>query len=268
MWRVLKKVENIIRDENHNTNRILQLTFLRGTAIVKYDKRYDELIKGTKYATLNTYKGNTLYRFALIDFYKVSPVSKEQIKVSMFKPNPDEIKNTLAKLSRTEGSLYLDFVVELPIQYMQMIENKYSREVLPIAYESSMSSILESGIVYNDFKLPAITPTEDDSDTNQQMEEYNNAVSAYKVRINEANQILLNAIPVLLSNDPNNYLDVDPTATFSMLPSIYKTRAVFNINFDYLLDFMDFYDPYIAELFDDIHDQAVSVSNDIKNASK
>lgn len=259
-------LEEIIKDEHHTTNQILHLTFLRGTSIVKYDKRYDELIKGTKYATLNSYKENTLYRFALIDFYKVNPINKEQIKVSMFKPDPNEIRNLLTKLSRTEGSLYLDFVVELPIQYMQMIENKFSRDILPIAYESSMSSIIEGGITYEDFKLPKITSTDEGYD--EKIQEYENAVSAYKVRINEANQILLNAIPALLSNDSDNNLDVDPTATFSMIPSIYKTKAVFNINFDNMHTLKDFYEPYIAQLFNDIYEQALSVTKDIKNASK
>ena len=259
--------EEAITNENHNTNRMIQLAFLRGTSIIKYDKHYDDFIKITKYAMLNSCKDNKLFRFALVDFYKVNPISKEQIKVSMFKADPNEIKQLLISLGRTEGSLYFDFVVEMPIQFMQLIENKFSREMLPIAYESSMSSIMEGGIEYDDFKLPEIVDGDEDEEATK-LEEYNNAVSAYKVRITEANQILLNAISTLLTNDPESNLDVDPTATFSMIPSIYKTKAIFNINFDYIQTFKSFYDPYVSQLFNDIYEQALSISNDIKNASK
>ena len=53
-----------------------------------------------------------------------------------------------------------------------------------------------------------------------------------------------------------------------MIPSIYKTKAVFNINFDNMHTLKDFYEPYIAQLFNDIYEQALSVTKDIKNASK
>jgi hypothetical protein len=263
-----KTLQLINDDENHNTRKILQLAFLKGTAIVKYDKRYDDLIKGTKYSLLNTYKEDTLYRFALVDFYKVNPITKEQIRINMFKTNPDEIVPLLKKMGRIESPLMADFVVELPIQYMQMVENEFTRDILPIAYESSMNSIIEGGIRYNDFNLPAVQLNSTAEEDQPKITEYNNAVSAYRVRIAEANQVLLNAITMLLADEgEGSNLEVDPTATFSMLPAIYKTKAVFNINFDNLYTLKEFYEPYIAQLFNDIYEQCFQISSDIKTAS-
>lgn len=270
---------DLVVDTNSDINRILMLNFLRGSAIVKNSAHYDELLKAIKYGSLNHYTKDTIYRFALLDFYKKNTVSKEQIKVSMFRPDTEEIPKLLKKIGRTEGSLYVDFVVELPIEDMQVIENSISRELLPIAYESSMTSILDGGIKFDDFKTPELSNPESsihDTEFNEEdglkVVEYNNKVSDYKIRINEANQVLLNSIPILLAgNNPENMapenLDVDPTATFSMLPSIYRTKAVFNIRVDYIPNFINSNNPLISKLFTDINEQVQLVISDIKKAS-
>lgn len=273
-----RELEDMVADKSSEINNILMLNFLRGTSILKNPKRYDDLVKVTKYSSLSSYKKDTIYKFALLDFYKENPVSKEKVKISMFKPDTNEIPNLLKKLGRIEGPLYADFVVEMPIHYMQIIENSISREDLPIAYESSMTSILDAGIQYDDFKLPefdnpetTIHDTEFNEADGLKVLEYNNKVGEYKVRINESNQILLNSIPILLANESNgapSNLDVDPTATFSMLPSIYKTRAVFNVNFDTIRGFMSSYEPLVSNLFNDLYLQILEIVGDIKKASK
>ena len=92
--------------------------------------------------------------------------------------------------------------------------------MLKISYEASMSTILGSGLLFNDFVAPEMTPMEDGSD-NDVASEHNEAISAYRARLTEANQLVINAIDMMIKVD-----QCDITSAFAMLPGMYMTRAV------------------------------------------
>ena len=83
-----------------------------------------------------------------------------------------------------------------------------------------MSTILGSGLLFNDFVAPEMTPMEDGSD-NDVASEHNEAISAYRARLTEANQLVINAIDMMIKDD-----QCDITSAFAMLPGMYMTRAV------------------------------------------
>lgn len=250
-------LNDIITSESHNAINILKLGFLKGTSIIRYNKRYDSYLKVIKYSPLSNITSDKLYKYALLGFHKYNPILRSEIRCSLFMPNKDLFSNKLKTIGRLSTPLKIQFVIQLPIQYMQILENSFSRDELEIMYESSMASILDSGLVYNDF----ITyETDDDNNDDEEFEKHNNAISAYRVRITEANQILLNTITLLLNS---NY-DVDVTSTFAMLPSVYSTKAVITIDMSKVDKYINHSEPIISEMFKDILNTANTILEDIK----
>ena len=252
----------IIDADVHGVKTLLATGFVRGTQTIKYDTRYDNYVKLVKYGPLNSYqKSSKLYRFGLLGFAKRDNVSRGELRCNLFKANPVTISTTLKRMSRLSTPLELDFAIELPIQYMQLLENSFSRETLNVAYESSMSSIIDGGITYDDFKTHEYVPNpETDEEDQEKLEARNNSIEAYRMRITEANQILLNSIPILVKSDS----DVDRTSIFAMLPSLYTSKAVITINMDNMQKYIGHSDPVISAMFQEISNIANGVVEDIK----
>lgn len=252
-------IHNIINSEMHGFKTILQLGFLRGTSIIKYNNRFDQYLKITKYSPLKTCNNNKLYKFGLLGFYKYNNITRGEVVCNLFNPNKETLGSTLKQLADLKTPLRIEFAVQLPIQYMQILENSFSLEVLEVSYECSMSSIIDAGIIYEDFITPSFV--EDDEDDEIKIEEYNNSINAYRVRIAEANQLTLNAINMILNNEG----DVDVTSTFSMLPAIYTTKAVITLNLENASIYTSSSDPVIREMFDEMLKVASDVLSDINN---
>lgn len=252
-------IQDIIDNENHGFKTILQLGFLRGTSIIKYNKRYDQYLKITKYSPLKTCNNNKLYKFGLLGFYKYNNITRGEVTCNLFNPNKETLGSTLKQLADLKTPLRVEFAIQLPIQYMQILENSYSQDVLEISYESSMSTIIDGGILYEDFITPSLV--EEDEEDENKIEEFNNSINAYRVRIAETNQLTLNAINMILNNEG----DIDVTSTFSMLPSIYSTKAVVTINLENASLYTSNYDPVISEMFSEMLEVASNVIQDIKN---
>lgn len=255
-------LHDIFDTENHGFMTMLQLAFLKATAIVKYNPRYEQYLRLTRYSPIKTCNNSNLYKFGLLGFHKYDEVVRTEVRCSLFNPDKDILGNVLKRLSKINTPLHISFAVQLPIQYMQMLENSFGRDVLDITYESSMVNIIDGGIVYDDFITQDIV--EDDEESTARVEDHNNAINAYRVRIAEANQLLLNAIPLLLNNDEDN--DVDVTAVFAMLPAIYSTKAVITLNLEHSAKYLAHYDVIIAEMFKEMLDLASSVIEDINRA--
>lgn len=252
-----KTLQKIVDNKLHSFNTIINMAFLRATSILKYNKRYDKYLGITKYSPLKLYRKNTLYKFGVIGFNKYDAINRTEVRANLFNANQHTVGSTLKRLNRIPSPLCVDFAVQMPIQYMQILLNSFDREALNVSYESSMSTIIDDGIIYDDFITKEFN-TEDDSNTT---DDHNNSISAYRVRISEANEILIRTIPLLLSDMENN--DVDITSVFSLLPSIYMTKAVITVKLEYSSKYISHYDPVISSMFSDMLNMASDILEDI-----
>jgi hypothetical protein len=254
-------IQEIIDAEVHGVKTRLYMGLVKSTQILKYDSRYDQYLKAIKYAPIKAYsQSSKLYKFGLCGFSKKDNITRGEVRCNLFKSNQTVISNTLSRMSRLNTPLELDFAIQLPIQYMQLLENSLGREALTITYESSMSSIIDGGLVYDDFKTIDYPVDTDDADAQEKLQTHNNAIDAYRVRITEANQILLNSIPIM-ANSPS---DVDISSVFAMLPSIYTAKAIITINTDDIQKYASHSDPLLAEMFEEMNTIAVGVNEDIR----
>lgn len=246
-------LRNIIEDEVNGVKTKIQLTLLKFTSIIKYDKHYEKYINFLKYSPLKSCNNNKLYKIAMLGFYMYDNISKSKIRIDLFNSNKEKIESNLKHMAIINSNLEIEFVIQLPIQYMQMLENYFSDDILTIAYESSMSNIIDNGIVCEDFITPEYTESE------EEYKESNNSIESYRVRINEANQTMLNSMPILLN------ADVDVTSIFSIMPSIYSTRAVMRLNMNNTNKLLKHYDPIINEMLNEAINIGKSIMNDINN---
>lgn len=253
-------LNDIIESDVHGFKTKLTLGFLKSTSILKYNQRYDKYLRVTRYSPLKTCNNDKLYKYGILGFWKYDEISRSEVRCSLFNPNNETLTAVLKRLGKLNTALHIDFAVQLPIQYMQMLENSFDRDTLKVSYEASMASIIDGGIVYNDFVTQELVD-EDDPAAVSAYEAYTNNINAYRVRIAESNQLLLNAIPMLLEGADTN--DVDVTSVFAMLPSVYMTKAVISLNLDHTKKYLGHYDPVIVEMFSDMLNMASSITSDI-----
>ena len=218
---------------------MLHLMMIKAVSLISYDDHYDNLLKVTKFSLLKNATTERLYRFRMIGFYKYDNINRSEIRCSMFKPDKNTMNSNMKHMARLQTGLKIEFAVQLPIQYMQMIENYFDNEELKISYESSIGTIIDDGLNFNDF----ITQEFDNDE--ELIKEYNNSIESYNSRIAECNQGTIDTIGVL-ANSSN---DVDLTSAFASLPAIYTTKAVFTIDMDYADAYVNHYDALIVDMF-------------------
>lgn len=233
-------------------NKIM-LMLIRCTSIIRYDDHYDQLLRLTKYAPLRKCNNDKIYKFRLCGLSKYNKITRNESRCSFFNANKITMAEEIKKLESIKSPLKLDFVVQLPIQYMQMLENTYSPEELGVMYESSMSTIIDTGLSFNNF----VTQEFDETIEQDKIEKHNNAIELYKVRINDANQTALNLIQLGI----NNTESIDLTNLFSILPSIYCNKAVITINMDYADRYISHYNAEIRSMFQEMLDIAKSITS-------
>lgn len=249
-------------DENNGFKTKLQLGFVRGTSIIKYHKRYDQYLKISKYSPIRTCSNNKLYKFGLLGFYKFDPNSRGEVRCSLFNPNSEQLGITLRQLGGIKTPLNIQFAVQLPIQYMQILENSFEAAELDVQYESSMSTIIADGMDYDDFVVQGFDEDDMSEENQQRITEYTNQVDAYKVRIAEANQILMNSLGQILQSDA----DFDTTAAFAMLPSLYTSKAVITLDATKSNIYTSHSDPVISSMFKEMLDMASDIHSDIQKS--
>ena len=254
-------IQTIIDAEIHGFKHTLGMLFVRGTQIIKYDARYDKYLKSIKYAPLKTYPHqDRLYKFALIGFFKKDNISRTEIKCSLFKPSNTVAAQTLKRIGTLNTPLELEFVVQMPLHYVQLMENSFDREELDILYESSMSNIIENGLVFENFKSTELDP--ENEENSDEIGNFMANIDSYRIRIAESNEMLVKTIKVLL----NGHEDVDVTSVFSMLPSIYMMNCVIRINSEKIQALVNHTDPIISEMFQEMSAIVSSVNDDIRKA--
>jgi len=244
--------------EDSNILRLLAYKFVQSTALVRYTTKSEQLLKLIKYVPLGLSSAptNKLYKIGTLGFRKYDSISRADYGCSLFNRLPNELwTQRTRRINLIDSKLKVDFAVQLPMQYLQIIENTLSNEILPIKYESDIQNIIENGLVFNNFKSDY---PEDISEEEQQ--QFADIIESYSTRINEANQFALNVISLLLKDNENN----DENSIISILPSIYATNAVFTINMEYKDIYLSkFNDVIINGLFKEMISLASSLSYDM-----
>ena len=242
-------LSKILEEEAHGVRTKFMMGVFNGTKIIRYDPQYDKLLKAIKYAPLKTYQKNRMYKLALLGFSKQT--GGGEVRCNLFKMNPTQMQEKMKQLVSMSSQLEFDFMVQLPIQHMQIIENSFSRDILPVSYESSMRNIVENDLIYDNLEDPTI----------EESEKVTTDMEAYRIRIAESNKRLMNMIEYIFSQNQS-----DPSFTFSLLPSVYRTNAMFQVNNTNIKDFMAINDPIISDMFEEMYMIMNSVSEDIRKS--
>jgi hypothetical protein len=251
-------IDEILTEQSHGVKTMISLGFVQLTSILKYNERYDKLLKTIKYSPLKSQQTSKMYKMSLLGFERRDNISRGMQVCSLFNANQSTLESAMKRMSRLKTPLELKFVVQMPIQYMQLLLNSFSSDILPIIYESSMTTILDDGLVYEDFKSSQFENDESEEGM-KKLEEHNEAISAYRTRITEANQIMLNILPVLIKSET----DVNITHVFSLMPSLYMATAVISYNTEYSKKYLEHTDPLIVEMFQEMDDISRGVIEDI-----
>lgn len=260
-------LQQIVENPDHNFNKIFYIGFIRATDIIRYDRQYDKYLNVFRYQSLRPSKDNInkLYKVALLGFHCFDSLTRGETRCSLFNTNKDLLSKSMAEfkdIDFNDTSLYFDFAIELPIQYMQILCNAFSREVLTISCESSMATIIDGGIDFNDFIMPEFKGGEDlTEDQQKEIEDAKNSIDAYRIRITEANQLMINTLEAILSDEK---VDVSTTDAFALLPCIYRAKAVVTVNLKMIDSYTTHPDTIISGMFKDIRDISLSVFKDIK----
>lgn len=236
-------LEDVVINTPTICNKLLLYMF-KSTYIIRYDEHFDTLLRLTKYAPLRKCNDDKLYKFRLSGLFKYNPITRDEVRCSFFNANKVDMAESIKKLDGVKTPLNLEFAVQLPLHYMRILENSFSPDEVRVAYEASISTIIDSGLVFNDF----VSPEFDEDSDEERIIEYNNAIDLYKVRINEANKTVLSAIPMLLNSD----VEVDYTAACAMLPSIYSTKAIITLNMKYADLYLAHFDPLLRSMFEEM----------------
>jgi hypothetical protein len=231
----------------------IYITIQKNTADIKYNDKYEKLINTTKYFPLKA-ENNQIFKCGLIGFSKFDNIARSQIKCNLFNADKSDIESKMHQMSRLKTPLELEFAIQLPIYYMNTLEASYYPEDLKISYRSSISNIINNGMVFHNFKI-----NEDESNETE--------IDAYKVRISEANHDLLKTLDTLIQSRNIGSKDLFgsiPNGIFSLLPPIYLTNAVITITDDTIPQFLNTSDDVLYALFKNIENVSRSVIQDIQ----
>ena len=133
----------------------------RNTQDIKYNNKYEKLLNITKYFPLST-NNKQIYQCGLVGFSKFDNIARSQVKCNLFNANKNDIEAKMKQMSRLKTPLELEFAIQLPIYYMNILEASYYPEDLKISYRSSMANIISNGMVFNNFKF-----NEEDPESNE-----------------------------------------------------------------------------------------------------
>lgn len=233
----------------HSLPRSILISIERNTSNIRYDGKYEQLIRSTKYFVLKDYP-QKLFKIGLLGFAKFDNVTRGEARCNMFKPDPATFKQTMKQLSRLRSPLELSFAVQLPLYYMQLLESSYFPEDLKISHRSSINSILDNGLVFHDFQLV-------DGDEDQE-----SSINNYKVRISEANLACLKTINAITQSDAPSHAP----SIFALLPPIYQSTAVITFLVDDLPLLTQHSNPVIQEMFTEIQKISNGIVNELQRS--
>jgi hypothetical protein len=248
-------LKDIIDAETHGVKVMISIGFVRLTDIIKYNERYNSLLKDIIYSPLTLDKRNNLYKVMPSSFSKYDKINRGIEKCILYNTGKEQIEKSMKRISRIKNNLEVEFVIQLPIYHMQILLNSLDNTVLPVLYNSSMKNIIDTGLIYEDFKMLDYE-SDDEDETKIKLEEHEEGISSYRTRITESNQLALNVLPLILKSEK----DISNSDAFSILPSIYRSTAVVRYNTEY--DYPSI-DPVIDSMFMDMKNISSGILEDI-----
>lgn len=201
--------------------------FVRFTATLMYGKKYQKYLNALRYAPLKGDKSKKLYHYGLVGFYKNEKTNNRQYSYRLMPPSSDEnYKASIKEIARCKSPLIIDFAIQTPILYMQAFCNLFSDTELPVKHPSSMNDIVDIGIIFEDFITPVVEEIEDEAEAELIMSEFENQVTAYRIRIGEVATKLMRTMEELITKTKN----IGAPNIFALMPVVYGTRAIISLD--------------------------------------
>ena len=179
------------------------------TKPISYNPHYLDLLKATKYFSLNQ-KNDVYTQINLLKFSKYNNITSGETSCSLFKLNSERWNDTLQTMKELPSKLIVEFASRMPIEELDRLLSYFAEDQIGVRYESPLYDGLDYGILRHNF---AVKPN------NENIQQIN----AYAQRLLQAEMALINSIKILSAQDP---MQVDQSAIYALLPSIYMVNAI------------------------------------------
>ena len=218
------------------------------------EKPDEKKLDVVKFKQLATSESEVFYDPKMIRFEKIDKISKRIYRYSFFKGTTEQMISTLKKIKKSNGEMFAEFAVNLPLEYLQNLENSYSSEMIEIKYRSAANTLINRGFNYNQIlKLK-------DMD-----KEVTIPVEMYTARLRESYIASLYNITKLADcykKTNNSLLDI-----LSLLPSIHTVRCILRINLGNIRKIVqNESNSFLKSIFIQIQNQINLLYNDIEKA--
>lgn len=248
-------LSSVINSNEIGFKQKLMMELVKIMDIKTYDKRLIQYLEITKYKALNNHGENkTYYSPELLSFYKKDFVSKKKIYCSLFKSTNIDMINEMKLMRMNRSDLEVEFAVQMPMEFMQLLMNSYNNNLLEIKFPSSFQMIIK-----NAFNFEYVISSRINSSVNIPY-----VVGLYRKRMQEAYEENLNIVNILLNEYKN--IDVSKNSIAALFPSIYTTKAILKFNTKNIPLFMDHPNPFIKHMFSEIDTIISNLKGDIAKA--
>lgn len=223
---------------------------------LELNKSDENKLNVVKFKQLTTSENEAFYDPKMIRFEKMDKVSKRIFRYSFFKGTSEQLVSTLKKIkkSNSNGTMFAEFAVSLPLEYLQILENSYSGEMIEVKYRSSVDTFIMKGFNYNQIL---------------KLKDMDKEVSAppeiYTTRIQESYFNSITNISKLhqhSSNTKNALIDI-----LSLLPSIHTVKCILKINLKDIRSIVQHEsNSFLKSIFIQMQNQINLLHNDIEKA--
>lgn len=249
-------LEYIIDAESsiNNFKGRFMMQLIKNATPTPFNKKIIKYLDITKFKALHqNSKDEKFYTPVLLNFGAEDPMTKKIIRYSFFKANKEDLQVILKKLNKYKiNEMMYEFAIQLPIEYMQILENTFHNGIVEIKYRTPMNIIANRGYNYNQIlKI---------RDLDENLVE---PIDPYALRINEAAMENIHCINLLELNLNNNLIDTNRADIYSLLPSVYTVQCVIRISSEDIKKIITISNPVIKNIFIEIQKQINLLNNDI-----
>lgn len=243
------------KDPKSFRNKLL-IQLIKNSIPAQYNPRFIKYLDITKFNSLKKKNDDEqFYSPTLLNFGFEDPLTKRIIRYSFFKSKSDDLKIVLKKMRKYHiNKMMYEFAIQLPLEYMQILENHFNNGMVEIKYRLPLESIISKGFNYKQIiKI---------RDLDQNVTE---VVDAYGVRLHEAAIDNVTNINMLIKLLKDEKAELNYGAIYSLLPAIYSVQAVIKISSENISEIINISHPMIKSIFTDIQHQINLLNDDISN---
>lgn len=245
-------LNTIIDNEGLGFKNTVLIKIIKSIGIKPYEPKtikYLDIIK------FGSFKNNKDYNYdpVLLSFGKINKITGKTNKFSFFKSDKETLEKTLKQLKKNQEPLELEFAVQIPIEYLQQIQNSYEDDIIEIGYKSSFETIAKTGFDYN--RIVKIRDYENEIDE---------PIDLYSTRVREAAAENILGVGMLLQNS-NVQRDnvISLIDIFALLPAVYSTQVTLKVFSDQIRTLLKESNPFIKAIFTKINTQMTMLKNDM-----